>query len=82
MGDNDTGAPSPETVAIERWQYDNPSWLVIVVHPVISPALGGKVVEELEVKVEHRETGVVLSGTGTNVAMALAMINHLISERF
>ena len=38
--------------------------------------------EEVEVKVEHRETGVLLSGTGTTIAMALAMINHQISERF
>lgn len=82
MSDNDTGARHPEDVTIERWEYDDPSWLVIIVHPVIWTPPGGEVVEEIEVKVEHRETGEILSSTGADAGMALAMIDHLISERF
>jgi len=43
--------------------------------------LNGEGVEEIEVKVEYRETGKVLGTTGFTVAMALAMIDHLVSER-
>lgn len=81
MGDNDTSAPAPEDITIERWKYDHPAWMVIVVHPIISTGLHGEAVEEIEVKVEYRETGEVLGATGFTVAMALAMIDHVISER-
>ncbi len=82
MSDSYSTPPTPEDVTIERWQYSNPSWRVIVLHPVISTAPGGEAVGEIEVKVETRESGAVLSATGENVTMALGMIDHLISERF
>jgi len=82
MSEPDTGAPRPDDVAIDRWQYDNPAWMVIGVRPVIATSPSGKAVEEIEIRVQHRETGEVLGATGFTVTMALAMIDHLISERY
>jgi len=82
MSEPDTGAPRPDDVAIDRWQYDNPAWMVIGVRPIISTGLNGEAVEEIEIKVHYRETGEVLGATGFTVEMALAMIDHLISERY
>ena len=81
MSETGTGAQRPEDMTVDRWQYDNPAWMVIVVHPIISTGLHGEAVAEIEIKVEYRETGEVLGATGFTVAMALAMIDHLISER-
>lgn len=74
-------AQHPEDAAIERWEGDHPSWLMIVNHVVITTSPEGNANEEREVQVEHRETGEIVSGIGTDVAMALAMINHRLSER-
>jgi len=82
MSETDTGGQQPEDVALDRWTYDNPAWMVIVVHPIISTGLHGEAVAEIEVKVEYRETGEVLGATGFTVEMALAMIDHLISEHY
>ncbi len=82
MSETDTGAQRPEDVVIDRWQYDNPAWMVIGVRPIISTGLNGEAVEEIEVKVQYRETGEVLGATGFTVEMALAMIDHLVSERY
>jgi hypothetical protein len=69
MSDHDLAARRAEAVTIERWEYANPSWIVMLHHPVITTALDGKPVEEMMVEVEHRATG------------ALALITHRISER-
>ena len=73
MDDRDTG--------IRQWEFDNPAWLVVGVRLVISTVLTGEVLAEIEVQVQHRETGELLSGAGFTVAMALAMVDYLISER-
>lgn len=82
MSETDTDAQRPEDVVLLRWQYDNPDWMVIGVHPMISTGLNGEAVEEIEIKVHYRETGEVLGATGFTVTMALAMIDHLISDRY
>ena len=69
-------------MVLDRWQYDNPAWMVIGVRPIISTGLNGEAVEEIEIKVQYWETGEVLGATGFTVEMALAMIDHLISERY
>ena len=81
MSETGTGAQRPEDVTVARWQDDNPGWMVIGVRPIISTGLNGEAVEEIEIKVQYRETGEVLGATGFTVTMALAMIDHLISER-
>jgi maltoporin len=68
--------------AVEQWQSDNPNWIVIGVRPVISTGVNGEALEEIEVQVQNQETGEMLSGTGFTVAIALAMIDYLISQRF
>ncbi len=70
-----------DDVAIERWEDDNPSWLMIVNHVVITTSPDGSAHVEREVQVEHRETGEIVSGIGTDVAMALTMISHRLSKR-
>jgi hypothetical protein len=82
MSDPHTGAPRPEDVTVARWQDNNPPWMVMGVLPVISTDASGEAVEEIEIKVHYRETGVVLGATGFTVTMALAMIDYLISERY
>ena len=84
MSETDTGAQRPEDVVLDRWQYDNPAWMVIGVRPIISTGLNGEAVEEIEIKVHYRETGEgeVLGATGFTVTMALAMVDHLISEHY
>ena len=39
MSETDTGAQRPEDVVLLRWQDDNPDWMVIGVHPMISTGL-------------------------------------------
>jgi hypothetical protein len=68
--------------SVEQWESTNPAWLVVGVRPVISTGVNGEVLEEIEVQVQHRETGEMLSGTGFTVAIALAMIDYVISQRF
>ncbi len=80
MSETDTGAQRPEDVVLDRWQYDNPAWMVIGVRPIISTGLNGEAVEEIEI--HYREPGEVLGATGFTVTMALAMVDHLISERY
>jgi hypothetical protein len=55
--------------------------MLIGVRPIISTGLNGEAVEEIEIRIQYRETGEVLGATGFTVEMALAMIDHLISER-
>jgi hypothetical protein len=74
-------ARRPDDVTIERWEYDNPSWVVIAHHPVITTAVDGTVADEIEVQVLHRTTGERITGMGETLTMALAMAGHLISER-
>lgn len=81
MSDHDAIARRAEAVTIERWEYDNPSWVVVARYPVITTALDGKIVEDIEVLVHHRETGEEMIGLGTTLAMALALVTHRISER-
>jgi hypothetical protein len=81
MADEDMTARRAREVAIERWEYDNPSWVVVALHAVITTALDGKVLDEIEVQVQHRETGEVVNGVGTDVTMALALVSHRLSER-
>lgn len=82
MSDHDTTGGRAEAVTIERWEYAHPSGIVILHHPVITTALDGKPLEELAVEVEHRVTGERVSGVGTDLTLALAMVTHRISERF
>jgi len=82
MSETDICAQRPGDVAVEHLQCDKPAWTVIGVRPIISTGLYGEAVEEIEIKVQYRETGKVPDATGTNVRIALAMIDHLISERY
>jgi hypothetical protein len=81
VNDVDATARRAEQVTIERWEYDNPSWVVVDHHPVITTALDGKPVEETVVEVEHRQTGERVSGVGTDLTLALALVTHRLSER-
>lgn len=50
-------------------------------HPVMTTSLDGKVLEEIEVQVQHRETGEGMNGVGIDLVVALALVTHRISER-
>jgi hypothetical protein len=56
MSDHDATARRAEAVTIDRWEYDNPSWVVIAHHPVVTTAPDGQLLEEIEVQVQHRGT--------------------------
>ncbi len=70
-----------DEVTIERWEYDNPSWVMIGHQPVITTAPNGKLLEEIEVQAQHRVTGDMLHGVGTDLVMALALVSLRISEQ-
>lgn len=82
MSETGTGAQRPEDMTVARWQDDNPGWVVIGVLPVISTGLNGDAVAEIEIRVQNWETGEVLGATRANARMGLAMIDHLVSERY
>jgi hypothetical protein len=81
MYDEDATARRAQEVTVERWEYDNPSWIVIGLHSVITSAPDGAAHDEIEVQVQHRETGEILNGVGSDAVTALAMISHRLSER-
>ncbi len=81
MNQFDDPVSRADEVTIERWEYDNPSWIVIAHHPVITTSPDGKVLEEIEVQVQHQATGGMLRGVGTDLVMALALITHRLSEQ-
>jgi hypothetical protein len=54
---------------------------VVAYHPVITTGIDGTPVEELVVEVQHRETAERVSGVGTDLTMALAMVTHRLGER-
>ena len=73
---------SADEISLQNWEDAHLDWLVIMSHQVLVTSPEDDVREETEVPVEHRGTGAVLGATGADAWMALAMIDHLISERF
>lgn len=70
----ETRSPGDTTVA--QWQDDNPDWMVISVHPVLSTGASGDAVAQFEVKIKHRKTAKVLSASGKDPATILALISE------
>jgi hypothetical protein len=79
--DDESTTRRAKAVTIERWEDANPSWVVIALHAIITTALDGKVLDEIEVQAQHRKTGEVVNGVGADVSMALAMITHRLRAR-